>query len=109
MDNYLIDRETLGGFVDELIKSKTLPVSSAEELNAKREAAIKALDEKISLAIFGRFTPEQNTEFNQLLDRADATEADYQDFFDKAGLDVEKIAEGIMQQFAQDFLGGQNA
>ena len=109
MDNYLIDREALSRFVDELIKNKTLSVSNAEELNAKREEAIKALDEKISLAIFRNFTPEQNTEFNQLLDREDTTEATFENFFQKTGLDIEKITNDALAEFAKEFLGDQNA
>lgn len=109
MDNYLIDRETLGRFVDELIKSKTLSVSSTEELNIKREEAIKTLDEKIGLAIFRKFTPEQNTEFNQLLDREDTTEATFENFFQKTGLNIEKIANDALAEFAKEFLGDQNA
>ena len=109
MDNYLIDRETLGRFVDELIKKKTQSGASLEEMNAKREEAIKSLDQKIGLAIFSKFTPEQNTEFNQLLDREDTTEATFEKFFQKIGLDIEKIATDAMKQFAQEFLGGQNA
>ena len=53
MDNLLIDRETLGRFVDELIKKKPLAVGNPEELNALREESIKALDDRIAMAIFG--------------------------------------------------------
>ncbi len=109
MDNYLIDRETLGRFVDELIKNKVQAGANLEELNTKREETIKALDKKIGLAIFSRFTPEQNTEFNQLLDSEDTTEVTFEEFFKKIGFDIEKISTGAMQQFAQEFLGGQNA
>ena len=109
MNDYLIDRETLGRFVDELLKHKALPVDNADELNAQREAAIKTLDERIGLAIFGQFTEEQNTEFNQLLDREDTTEADYEAFFNNIGLDTEKIVTDAMKEFATEFLGGHNA
>ena len=108
MDDYLIDRETLGKFVDEL-KNQTPSAEQAEELNAKREEIIEALDEKIGLAIFSKFTPNQNDEFNHLLEREDATEADFQSFFDRIGLDVEQIATDTMKNFAQELLGGQNA
>lgn len=109
MDNYLIDRETLGKFVDELIKKKALPVNTPEELNNLREESIKSLDDKIGLAIFGSLTDEQNTEFNQLLDRADAEESDFENFFNKIGLDVEQKVTDTMNSFGEEFLaGGQN-
>lgn len=110
MNDYLIDRETLGKFVDELFKHKALPVDNAEELNAQREAAIKALDEKIGVAIFSEFTEEQNKEFNQMLDRdEEVTAGDYEVFFNKIGLNVEDVVNSAMKEFAKDFLGGQNA
>ena len=109
MDKYLIDRETLGKFVDELIKRKALPVDNPEELNTLREESIKSLDDKIGLAIFGNLTDEQNTEFNQLLDRTDAEESDYESFFDKIGLNVEQTITDTMNAFGEEFLaGGQN-
>ena len=36
MDNYLIDRETLGRFADELIKKKGAPAASAEDADKAR-------------------------------------------------------------------------
>lgn len=107
MDNYLIDRETLGQFIDGLIKKKALDVSSADELNQLREAKIRELDDRIGMAIFGSFTKAQNDEFNQLLDQ-DATTEKYDEFFTKHNINEEKIMTETMQKFAEEFLGGQN-
>lgn len=108
MDNYLIDRETLGKFIDELIKHKPLNVSSAEQLNEFREQAIAALDEQIGMSIFSQFTPEQDDEYNQLLDR-DASEEECQEFFNRHNIDLEKTISTAMQRFAEDFIGGTDA
>lgn len=107
MDNYFIDRETLSELVDGLIKKKPLAVDNTEELDKIREEAIASLDDKIVAALFGNLTEEQDTELNRLLD-SDASEDEYQEFFDKIGLDMEKIITNTMEQFAQEFLGGQN-
>ena len=109
MNDYLMDQETLGKFVDELIKNKTLPVENTEELSALREKSMKELDDRIADAIFGSLTDEQATELEQILDRDDGTEQPYQEFFNRIGLDLEKITADAMQAFAQEFLGGQNA
>lgn len=109
MNDYLIDRETLGEFVDELIKKQALAVDDTDELNRKREEAIKALDDKIGVAVFGQFTQEQYREFDQMLDRDETTKEDYQAFFDKIGLNLEETITNAMQEFAQEFLGGKNA
>ena len=109
MDNYLIDRVTLGKFVDELIKNKTLSAGSVENLDALREQTIKDLDDQIAKAVFGRFTKEQNAEFNQLLDNDATTEEDYEKFFNDIGFDLDVIIPDAMKQFATNFLeGGEN-
>lgn len=108
MDDYLIDRETLGQFVDELIKKKALPVDSAEELNNLREESINALDKKIGIAIFTSLSDEQLDEYNAILDRDEESAEVFEDFFNKSGLDLEKIITDSMQSYAKEFLGGQN-
>lgn len=109
MDNLLIDRETLGRFVDELIKKKPLAVNNPEELNAFREKSIEALDDRIALAIFGGLSDQQNEELNQLLDRPDTTETEFQQFFERNGLNVEEAVTNTVRVFGREFLGGENA
>lgn len=109
MDNLLIDRETLGRFVDELIKKKPLAVNSPEELNAFREKSIEALDDRIALAIFGGLSDQQNEELNQLLDRPGTTETEFQQFFERNGLNVEEAVTNTVRVFGREFLGGENA
>ena len=109
MDNYLIDREILEEFIDELIKQKPLPAENAEELNTLKEKSITALDDKISDAIFGSLSSAQLSEFNQLLDSDEDSPEVYQDFFEKAGIDLKNIIKGAMEDFGKNFLGGENA
>lgn len=108
MDNYLMDRETLGQFVDELIKTKALPVDDTAELEALREREMKALDDRVINEVFGRLSDEQAAELNQLLDREEESTEAFEEFFQNAGIDVEKIIEQTMQDFATEFLGGGN-
>lgn len=108
MEEYLMDRETLGKFVDELIKKKALPVNNPAELNDLREKAMRSLDDKIGIAIFGRLTEEQNTEINQLMDSGTEDPNVFNDFFKKSGINIEQIMTDTMQGFAKEFLGGQN-
>ena len=109
MDNLLIDRETLGRFVDELIKKKPLAVNNPEELNNFREKSIKELDDRIALAIFGNLNDQQNAELNQLLDRPDTSETEFQQFFEKNNLNVEEAVTNTVRMFGREFLGGENA
>lgn len=109
MDNYLIDRETLGQFVDELMKQKPLPVNTPEELNSFREQNIKTLDDKIGLAIFGKLNKSQLEEFNQILDSGDESPEVFQNFFQSANINLEDTISDAMKNFSTEFLGGKNA
>ena len=108
MDNYLIDRETLEQFIDELMKQKPLPANTPEELNNLRESSIQSLDDEISLAIFGSLDKTQLVELNRLLDSGEESPDAFQDFFQKAGINLEETIKGAMQKYSQEFLGGQN-
>lgn len=107
MDNYLIDREILGQFVDELIKQKALPVDSPEELNTLREEAIKNLDEAIGVAIFSKLTKEQYAKFDRLSSDPNTTEDAYDAFFKDAGLDISQIVTDAVKDFGAEFLKGE--
>lgn len=109
MDDYLIDRETLGKFVDELIKKKALAVNTTDELNELREKAIASLDDEITLAIFGQLDDERIAELSELLDDATKTEDDFNRFFENAGINVEKTIADAMKEFGEEFLGGEDA
>ena len=64
-----------------LIKKKPLPVNAAEELTSYREEQIKALDDRISQAIFGGLTDDQDRELNNLLDRGEPSSETLESFF----------------------------
>ena len=108
MDNYLIDRETLGQFVDELMRRRPLPASTPEELDSLREQNIKALDDEIAMAIFGSLNKAQLQEFNQILDRNEENPEVFQSFFQNAGMNLEEIITDTMKRFGVEFLGGSN-
>ncbi len=108
MDNYLIDRAALEKFADELIDKKPLNGASPEEISNKREELIAALDDYIGMAIFSKFTKEQNAEINKLLDSDSASEADFQNFFTKYNINLEQIMINAMKAYAAEYLGGQN-
>ena len=109
MEEYLIDRETLGKFVDELIKKKALAVNNTEELNQIRESAIKSLDDEITLAIFGQLDDEQISELDKMFDDDSRTEDDFKKFFEDAGIKIEEVITNTMKEFGEEFLGGENA
>lgn len=110
MEEYLIDRETLEKFVDELMKKRPLPIDSAEELSNYKEQLIKTLDDRIGLAIFGNLNESQSNEVEKLLNDENAGPDSFRDFFQTQNIDIEKTITDAMEAFSQEFLeGGQNA
>lgn len=108
MNDYFIDYETLAKFIDKLIAEK-YPNQPMAELKTLRDDSIRRLDDKIGEEIFGTLTDEQNSNLDQLLDDPSATPEAYQEFFKKSGISIEQKAANVMQNFAQEFLGGKNA
>lgn len=106
MENNLIDRETLGQFVDALLAQK-YPGQPTEPLSEERERAMKALDDEIGLALFGKLDDDKLQEINQIMDGG-ADESAIDTFFKNAGIEPEKEVAAAMQAFAADYLGGQN-
>ena len=104
MDNYLVDGETLGQFVDALIKIKyqNQPVSDT----AVRENAIRTLDSRISDSIFNNLDSLQLAELSRLLDDEGSTESTFQDFFSKANIDLEQKVTDVFANFKTEFLVG---
>ena len=109
MEEYLIDRETLGKVIDELMKQRPLPVDNAEELNAFREKQMRDLDDSIIDALFSGLNEEQTAGLNQLLDQETENPDVFRNFFSEQNIDVEQIVTNAMQSFSTNFLaGGQN-
>lgn len=109
MQDYLLDRETLGQFVDNLIKKRPLPVDKAEEINSFREEQIKALDDHIANALFGQMNEEQTTALSQLLDQEKENPDVFKKFFTEQNINVEQIVADAASSFSANYLaGGQN-
>ncbi|MBQ3353345.1 hypothetical protein IJG89_03340 [Candidatus Saccharibacteria bacterium] len=108
MDDYLIDRKFLAEFVDNLIKQKPTATDNDNDIDAIREKAIRELDDKIGMAIFGKFTKEQNEEYNRILDDDNLGSDAIASFFDKIGLNPSEIVTQTMEEYGKDFLGGKN-
>lgn len=109
MQDYLLDRETLGQFIDGLMKKRPLPVDSAEEINNYREKQIKALDDHITNAIFGNMSEKQIASLSQLLDQEKDNPDVFKIFFAKQNINIEQIVANAINSFSTSYLaGGQN-
>lgn len=108
MDNYLVDRETLGKFIDILL-SKRYPNRPANTLNEVRERGISRLDDRIAKDLFRSLTKSQLEELNNLLDDQNVDQTVFENYFKNIGIDLSQQINRSMQSFTVEFLGGQNA
>ena len=106
MEEYLLDRETLGKFIDELMKKRTLPVNTPEELTSYREEQMHSLDDRISQAIFGDLTEDQADALGTLLDQEKENPDVFRNFFESQGINVEQIITDTAEAFGKEFLTG---
>ncbi|MBQ2695482.1 hypothetical protein IJG04_02480 [Candidatus Saccharibacteria bacterium] len=110
MDNYIVDREILEQFFDELY-AKKYPGQTPDA--SMREANINKLDELIGDSVFGVLNDDQLTEINQLFDNNVEDPSAYENFFKNAGVDLDQRISLAMQKFSAQFMlegteGGQN-
>lgn len=108
MEDYLIDRDTLGKFIDELLQKKPAPAENAEELNRFKEAQMAALDDKINKAMLSSLSDEQLEELEQMLDRGEESPEAYDALYKNAGVNLETIMTNAMREFETEYLGGDN-
>lgn len=108
MNDYLVDRETLGQFVDALIAQKyqNQPVENSETL---RETLIEKIDDRILDAIFRDLSKQQLAEINVLFDRDEEDPAVFEDFFKNANINIRQKTAEALESFKAEFLGGNNA
>lgn len=104
MGNYLIEREALEQFVDELFKQKPLPANSAEELYSLREKTIQDLDDHLGLAIFNQLSDEQLNILNKTIDRGEDTPEFFDNFFENSGIDLKGTIASASEAFRNNFL-----
>mgnify|MGYP003302728945 CR=1 FL=1 len=109
MEEYLLDRETLEKFIDELMKKRPLPVDNPEELSKYKEEQMKALDDCITKSIFNSLTESQASELDRLLDNEQEDSETFQAFFHNNNIDLEKIITEAAESFGTQYLeGGDN-
>ena len=112
MHEYLIDRETLGQFVDALIKQKYPEQPAGEQAEAfekYREQLIEVLDNRIAANVFGGLSYDAHNELDQLLDDPNTSPETFRAFFEKYNLSPEDIIKTTLEDYKTEFLGGQNA
>ena len=109
MEEYILDRDTLGKVVDELIKKHPLSVDKAEELPKYKEEQMRALDNHVAKTLIGSLNQEQAASLSELLDQETENPDVFRSFFDNQGIDVEQIILKAFNSFEKEYLmGGEN-
>ncbi|MBQ9180850.1 hypothetical protein IJ135_02020 [Candidatus Saccharibacteria bacterium] len=107
MDKTSAEYAKMAEYVDALI-AKKYPGRPLEAYQDLREETIKSLDSYIDSAVVDSLNPTQLADFDQLLDREDADESVFQNFFAKSGIDFNECVQNAMVNFGREFLGGTN-
>ena len=108
MEDYLIDRDTLEKFIDELLKEKPKTTNNVEEQNMVKEKMMQTLDDRINKAMLKSLNDEQLEELEQMLDRGDESPEAYSALYKNAGVDLESLISKEMESFGEEYLGGKN-
>lgn len=106
-DNYLNDRETLAQFVDALLQQKPGELRTPAEQKQYRSWLMHQLDDQLTQNIFASLPDDLLRKADKMLDDPATTADDYDQLFEKAGIDIEKSFTETATQFAQDYLSGQ--
>ena len=99
MENYLIGRETIGKFIDQLIAKKYVN-QFPDSLKELREENIKKLDNQVSEAIFSSLDDDQLDEISAMFDREENDPTAFQIFFKNADVNLEqKLLKNLAKNF----------
>ena len=104
MHEYLVDRETLGQFVDALLTQK-YPGPPTEKYQRLREVSMRLLNQRIGEALFGKLSLGAHDEIDSLLDDPNTPPEAFHAFFEKYHLEPQKIIEQVFADFKQEFEG----
>ena len=107
MEQYLIEHDVLARLVDNLLVQKYQNQTPAN-LKEIREDNVHKLDEFISARVFDGLSDDQLDELNGLFDRQENDPTVFQDFFRNNNISLKQIVDKAIQDFSQDFLGGQH-
>ncbi len=109
MEEYLLDKDTLGKVIDELMKKHPLSVDKVEELPKYKEEQMRALDDHVAKTLIESLNQDQATSLSELLDQETENPDVFRSFFDNQGINVEQIIQKAFNSFEEKFLmGGQN-
>ena len=104
MENYLVNRETLGQFVDDLITQK-YQNQPPKDVDSLRNKLITSLDDRITNSLFEDLSGPQLEEVNRLLDNERTSPATFLDFFEKAGVNLQQKITAATIDFKNEFIG----
>lgn len=98
----------LNALIDKMLVATGQEKTDPEEQRAVREQLRLQLENKIEKAMVKALPDAKLVELNQMLDREDTTDDAIEAFFKNAGVDYDKVVEGVMQDFLEDYRNNNN-
>lgn len=105
-EDYLINKETLSRFIDELIRRHPIPIDNAEKLKEFRDEQMRALDDHIINTLFGNLDDAQLNSLDQLLNQEFENPDVFRKFFLDNNINVEQIIIDSVKSFNELYAKG---
>lgn len=106
MEEYLINKETLSKFIDELIKRYPIPIDDATKLKEFRDEQMRALDDHITNTLFGSLDEAQLNDLELLLNQEFENPDVFRKFFLDNNINVEQIIIDSVKSFNELYAKG---
>ncbi|MBQ7802820.1 hypothetical protein IJ380_03130 [Candidatus Saccharibacteria bacterium] len=85
-----------------MVKEKGI---SEEERKIEEGKLREELEVKVQQAIIHELPVESLKEMNELLDREDFSEEEFDDIIEKSGIKTDEVAKKVLDEFAKEYLG----
>lgn len=99
----------LNAFIDKMLAATGQTKTNPDEQRALREKLRLQLEDEINRAMIKALPDAKLVELNQMLDREETSDEAIEKLFEEAGVDYQKVVEGAMAGFAENYknAGGQ--
>ncbi len=93
----------LNAFIDKMLAATGQENTNPEEQRAVREGLRLQLESEMEKAMIKALPDAKLIELNKMLERENVSDDEIEKFFETSGVDFQKVIEGVMQKFAEDY------
>ena len=102
-ESFLVDKEVLEAFADQLIEQKFPGKSQSPDFKELRDLTIKKTDDTITNDIVNSLNDEQREELGKLIDNG-MTEEVFEAFWKRVGIDLNELVQSSMKKIIDVYI-----